>query len=86
MCASTTARSADADRVPPPLYPRREQRASGHHPRLVDYAWGYDGGDGTLLKTHVSHIRKKLQLPQGELGEIRAIPRVGYRLTRSAAS
>ncbi|CAA9578386.1 MAG: hypothetical protein AVDCRST_MAG18-2815 [uncultured Thermomicrobiales bacterium] len=55
-------------------------------PQLVDYAWGYDGGDGTLLKTHVSHIRKKLQLPQGELGEIRAIPRVGYRLTRSAAS
>ena len=50
--------------------------------RLVDYAWGYDGGDISLLKTHVSHIRKKLQLPQDEIGEIRAIPRVGYRLTQ----
>lgn len=54
--------------------------------RLVDYAWGYDGGDVSLLKTHVSHIRKKLQLPQEEIGEIRAIPRVGYRLTRTEAS
>jgi DNA-binding response OmpR family regulator len=52
--------------------------------RLVDYAWGYDGGDVSLLKTHVSHIRKKLDLPQEDVGEIRAIPRVGYRLTRNA--
>ena len=50
--------------------------------RLVDYVWGYDGGDISLLKTHVSHIRKKLDLPNENLGEIRAIPRVGYRLTR----
>ena len=48
--------------------------------RLVDYAWGYDGGDVSLLKTHISHIRKKLQLPQPDLGDIRAVPRVGYRL------
>lgn len=54
--------------------------------RLVDYAWGYDGGDVSLLKTHVSHIRKKLQLPQEEIGEIRAVPRVGYRLMRTEAS
>lgn len=54
--------------------------------RLVDYAWGYDGGDVSLLKTHVSHIRKKLQLPQDEIGEIRAVPRVGYRLTSAEAS
>jgi len=54
--------------------------------RLVDYAWGYDGGDVSLLKTHVSHLRKKLDLPQEAIGEIRAIPRVGYRLTRIEAS
>jgi two-component system OmpR family response regulator len=48
--------------------------------RLVDYAWGYDGGDVSLLKTHISHIRKKLQLPQADLGDIRAVPRVGYRI------
>ena len=54
--------------------------------RLVDYAWGYDGGDVSLLKTHVSHLRKKLDLPQEAIGEIRAIPRVGYRLTGIEAS
>lgn len=48
--------------------------------RLVDYAWGYDGGDVSLLKTHISHLRKKLQLPQSDLGDIRAVPSVGYRL------
>lgn len=52
--------------------------------RLVDYAWGYDGGDVSLLKTHVSHIRKKLNLPRPDLGDIRAVPRVGYRLMQTA--
>ncbi len=50
--------------------------------RLVEYGWGYDGGDVSLLKTHVSHLRKKLGLPLDDFGEIRAIPSVGYRLTR----
>src|SRR5918911_598226 len=27
--------------------------------RLVEYAWGYDGGEASLLKTHICHIRKK---------------------------
>jgi DNA-binding response OmpR family regulator len=49
--------------------------------RLVDYAWGYDGGDVALLKTHMSHIRKKVGLPLPDLGDILAIPRVGYRMT-----
>ena len=49
--------------------------------RLVDYAWGYDGGDVSLLKTHISHIRTKLEWPQSGLGEITAVPRVGYRFT-----
>ena len=53
--------------------------------RLVEYGWGYDGGDVSLLKTHISHLRKKLGLPLDDLGEIRAIARVGYRLTRPAA-
>jgi DNA-binding response OmpR family regulator len=51
--------------------------------RLVEYGWGYDGGDISLLKTHVSHLRKKLGLPLDDLGGIRAISRVGYRLTRT---
>ncbi len=48
--------------------------------RLVDYAWGYDGGDVSLLKTHICHIRQKLALPAGGVAEIRSVPRVGYRL------
>lgn len=53
--------------------------------RLVDYAWGYDGGDVSLLKTHISHIRNKLGLPQDDIGNIVAVPRVGYRLTGKTA-
>jgi DNA-binding response OmpR family regulator len=54
--------------------------------RMVDYAWGYDGGDISLLKTHISHIRKKLDLPQPDIGDIRAVAKVGYRLMQGSAS
>ena len=50
--------------------------------RLVEYAWGYDGGDSNLLKTHICHVRKKLGLPAHGQGSIRAVPTVGYTLTR----
>ena len=50
------------------------------HSRLVEYAWGYDGGDSNLLKTHICHIRKKLDLPPGKVGGIRAVPGVGYSM------
>ena len=36
--------------------------------RLVDYAWGYEGGDASLLKTHICHIRRKLNLPSSGEG------------------
>ena len=51
--------------------------------RLVEYAWGYDGGDASLLKTHISHMRTKLGLSAEENGNITAVPGVGYRLTQS---
>jgi DNA-binding response OmpR family regulator len=54
--------------------------------RMVDYAWGYDGGDISLLKTHISHIRKKLDLPQPDIGDIRAVAKVGYRLMHGSTS
>ncbi len=51
--------------------------------RLIEYAWGYEGGENSLLKTHACHIRQKLGMIRGEPGYIKAIPWVGYCLTRS---
>ena len=52
--------------------------------RLVEHAWGYDGGDASLLKSHVHHIRKKLGLPPTGPGSLRAVSGVGYSLARGA--
>jgi DNA-binding response OmpR family regulator len=51
------------------------------HNQLIQYAWGYhDEGNSSLLKTHVSHLRKKLrQHWHGSLG-IESMVNVGYRL------
>ena len=48
--------------------------------RLVEYAWGYDGGDASLLKTHVCHIREKLGMPLGAKAGIKSVAGVGYKL------
>jgi DNA-binding response OmpR family regulator len=53
--------------------------------RLVDYAWGYEGGDASLLKTHICHIRSKLGLPSEGEGSIRALATVGYSLVKRRA-
>ncbi len=50
--------------------------------RLIEYAWGYDGGDASMLKTHICHIRQKLRLQKGEPGYIVSIPRLGYSLAK----
>ncbi|MFN0074167.1 MAG: response regulator transcription factor [Chloroflexota bacterium] len=52
--------------------------------RLVEYAWGYEGGDSNLLKTHICHIRRKLDLPIDGSAGIRAVPGVGYSLAKVA--
>lgn len=52
--------------------------------RLVEYGWGYGGGEPSMLKTHVSHLRKKLRLIPGQPGYIQVIHGVGYLLTRAA--
>jgi DNA-binding response OmpR family regulator len=56
--------------------------------RLVEYAWGYDGGEASLVKTHISHVRQKLGIDKerpdrDQVGEvrIRTVPWVGYSLT-----
>ena len=48
--------------------------------RIVERAWGYEGGDVTMVKTHVSHIRRKLAIAPDEPGYIRTVPWVGYAL------
>jgi DNA-binding response OmpR family regulator len=50
--------------------------------RVVDYAWGFEGGDSSLLKTHVCHIRQKLGLPLEGPGSIRSLATVGYSLVK----
>jgi two-component system OmpR family response regulator len=52
--------------------------------RLIEYAWGYDGGQALLLKTHVCHIRRKLGLGHSRPGDIAAVPWVGYKLLKEA--
>lgn len=50
--------------------------------RLASTAWqSAGGGDATLLKTHVSHIRQKLAEAGGSPIQIRAVPRAGYILS-----
>jgi DNA-binding response OmpR family regulator len=57
---------------------------SAHH--LADYAWqSPTGGDISLLKTHMSHLRQKLRESGGAPVHIRAIPRTGYILATPAS-
>ena len=51
--------------------------------RLLAYVWGYDGGDQNALRTHISHLRTKLQF-SSHGAAIRVIPCVGYRFDFAA--
>jgi DNA-binding response OmpR family regulator len=46
--------------------------------RLYTYVWGSEGSDANALRTHISHIRRKLARSGTALGEIVAVPAVGY--------
>jgi DNA-binding response OmpR family regulator len=48
--------------------------------RLIEFVWNYEGGDAFALKTHISHIRQKLDLTKGQPGYIGSVPQVGYML------
>lgn len=48
--------------------------------RIVEFAWGYEEGDASLLKTHISNLRKKLRLPNQGAGAIVAQSGLGYRM------
>jgi len=53
--------------------------------RLIEKTWGVDGGDANMLKTHICHIRQKLELREGEPGYIRSIVGVGYTMEADVA-
>jgi DNA-binding response OmpR family regulator len=49
--------------------------------RLLEYAWGYEADDPGLLRSHLYHIRAKLNLPKRGPGSIRSVSGVGYSLS-----
>jgi two-component system response regulator RegX3 len=54
--------------------------------RLIDFAWGMDGeADASLLKTHISHIRRKLREATDRPLTIQARPGLGYMMQFGAA-
>lgn len=53
--------------------------------RLYTYVWGSEGADANALRTHISHIRSKLARSGTALGEIIAVPAVGYVFRGAAA-
>ena len=53
--------------------------------RLIEYAWGQEGGSPTHLKIRICNIRKKLGLPVNSETGIKAVVGTGYTLRRPAA-
>lgn len=46
---------------------------------LVERVWGYEGGgDNNLVRTHIRHIREKLEEDPGSPRYLKTVPGVGY--------
>lgn len=50
--------------------------------QIVAHVWGYNGGDSSLIKTHIYHLRKKIERDPNNPHYLLTIPRVGYTLIR----
>lgn len=50
--------------------------------QIVSHIWGYSGGDSTLIKTHVYHLRQKIERDPDNPRYIQTVPGVGYLLLR----
>jgi DNA-binding response OmpR family regulator len=46
--------------------------------RLYTYVWGSEGADANALRSHMSHLRRKLEACGDLPGTISAVPAVGY--------
>jgi DNA-binding response OmpR family regulator len=51
--------------------------------RLYTYVWGSDGADANALRSHMSHLRRKLEIGGASPGTITSIPAVGYVFRRA---
>jgi DNA-binding response OmpR family regulator len=56
--------------------------------RIYTYVWGSQGGDANALRSHISHLRRKLELEvSGDVpGTIESVPAVGYIFRRTLAT
>jgi DNA-binding response OmpR family regulator len=54
--------------------------------RLYAYVWGGDGGDANALRSHLSHLRRKLDGGTDAWGTITSVPAVGYIFRRPTAA
>lgn len=46
--------------------------------RFYTYVWGSDGADPNALRSHISHLRRKLAIGGASPGTISSIPVIGY--------
>jgi len=46
--------------------------------RLYTYVWGSEGGDANALRSHISHVRRKLEACGDTPGTITSVPALGY--------
>lgn len=52
--------------------------------QIVTYVWGYDGeGDACLIKSHIRHLRQKLEPDPTHPQYILTVPGVGYTLVQA---
>jgi len=54
--------------------------------RLYTYVWGSEGADANALRSHMSHLRRKLEIGGSTPGTISSIPAVGYVFRRTPTS
>src|SRR6266568_973563 len=53
--------------------------------RMYTYVWGSQGGDANALRSHISHLRRKLEACGDSPGTIASVPAVGYIFKRGVA-
>jgi two-component system OmpR family response regulator len=53
--------------------------------RIYTYVWGSEGGDANALRSHISHLRGKLEQLDAGQATITSVPAVGYVMRRAAA-